>query len=233
MTQTSLKLLAVDLGAESGRAILGAFDGERISLSEVHRFPNSPGACRTACTGMCCACSARSARASRWPPSNRRRGWPRWASIPGGWISRCWTGAAGCWATLTTTATRAQTAWWRPPASVGREAIFEQTGIQFMQLNTLYQLLVEGAHDSPLPAAHTLLTMPDLFNYWLTGRRCASFQTRPPRSATIRAGGPGRAPCCSGWASPIDLPAHRAAGDGAGRPARRRGGGSRAGRTWR
>ena len=34
--------LAIDLGAESGRALLGRFDGERVVLEEVHRFPNVP-----------------------------------------------------------------------------------------------------------------------------------------------------------------------------------------------
>jgi len=33
--------LAVDLGAESGRVVLGRFDGGRVSLEEVHRFPNT------------------------------------------------------------------------------------------------------------------------------------------------------------------------------------------------
>src|SRR3954451_24535021 len=32
--------LAIDLGAESGRAMLGRFNGERITLEEIHRFPN-------------------------------------------------------------------------------------------------------------------------------------------------------------------------------------------------
>ena len=32
--------LAFDLGAESGRAVLGRFDGETIALEELHRFPN-------------------------------------------------------------------------------------------------------------------------------------------------------------------------------------------------
>ncbi|MBQ8966411.1 rhamnulokinase family protein [Ruminococcus sp.] len=36
------QVLAVDLGASSGRVILGRFDGERISLEEIHRFPNEP-----------------------------------------------------------------------------------------------------------------------------------------------------------------------------------------------
>src|SRR5262245_40201991 len=36
------KILAFDLGAESGRALIGAFDGERLQLDVVHRFPNGP-----------------------------------------------------------------------------------------------------------------------------------------------------------------------------------------------
>ncbi len=35
-------LAAVDLGAQSGRVAVGRFDGERLSVSEVHRFPNVP-----------------------------------------------------------------------------------------------------------------------------------------------------------------------------------------------
>ena len=34
--------LAIDLGAESGRALLGRFDGEHVTLEEIHRFPNEP-----------------------------------------------------------------------------------------------------------------------------------------------------------------------------------------------
>lgn len=41
MAKTS-DYLALDLGAESGRGLLGKFDGERIVLEEVHRFPNGP-----------------------------------------------------------------------------------------------------------------------------------------------------------------------------------------------
>ena len=38
----SLNYLALDLGAESGRAMLGQFDGERLQISEAHRFANLP-----------------------------------------------------------------------------------------------------------------------------------------------------------------------------------------------
>ena len=35
-------LAAVDLGAQSGRVAVGRFDGERLSVTWVHRFPNEP-----------------------------------------------------------------------------------------------------------------------------------------------------------------------------------------------
>jgi len=54
--------------------------------------------------------------------------------------------------------------------TVPRDQVFGYTGIQFMQLNTLYQLYAQKLAGSPaLGAAHRLLNMPDLFNYWLTG----------------------------------------------------------------
>ncbi len=57
---------------------------------------------------------------------------------------------------------------------VSRQEIYATTGIQFMQINTLYQLLsMEGSPQ--LGAADTLLTIPDLLNYWLTGERRAEY----------------------------------------------------------
>src|SRR5205823_4550449 len=59
-------------------------------------------------------------------------------------------------------------------ARVPRERIFEATGIQFMQLNTLFQLI--AMKESPmLEAAQTLLFVPDLFNYLFTGKRVSEF----------------------------------------------------------
>jgi rhamnulokinase len=58
-------------------------------------------------------------------------------------------------------------------AIVPREEIFRQTGLQFMQFNTLFQLLVMKLGGSPiLDVAETMLMMPDLFHWLMTGEKC-------------------------------------------------------------
>ena len=51
------KVLAVDLGASSGRVMLGSFDGEKISVEELHRFSNDPVIWGKPCIGIFSACS--------------------------------------------------------------------------------------------------------------------------------------------------------------------------------
>jgi rhamnulokinase len=61
-------------------------------------------------------------------------------------------------------------------AHVGREALYDRTGIQFLPFNTLYQLVAEQRRrPDHLARAATLLTMPDLLHFWLTGTRAAEF----------------------------------------------------------
>ena len=57
-------------------------------------------------------------------------------------------------------------------ARVPRREIFRQTGIQFMRINSLFQLLALTKAGSPqLDLAEHLLFIPDLFHYWLTGTK--------------------------------------------------------------
>ena len=59
---------------------------------------------------------------------------------------------------------------------VPRDEIYMATGIQFMSINTLYQLLSEvQAHDPILEGADKLLMMPDLFNHFLCGSDVAEY----------------------------------------------------------
>lgn len=167
MTAT-VDFAAVDLGAESGRVMLGRFDGSTLSLKEAHRFPNVP---------VCVLDSL------QWDVLRL------WGDIKHG-LARCSGGSlAGVgvdtWGVDFGLLGRdghllgnpvhyrdARTTGMMEAAfeRVGRVAIFEQTGIQFMPINSLYQLYSLVANHSPaLEAATALLTMPDLFNYWLCG----------------------------------------------------------------
>src|SRR5205823_11508768 len=56
------------------------------------------------------------------------------------------------------------------------ERLYAQTGIQRLPINTLYQLVsMRESRDPQLEAASTLLMIPDLFNYWMTGRAVAEY----------------------------------------------------------
>ena len=74
---------------------------------------------------------------------------------------------------------------------VPRERIYEITGLQFLPFNTVYQLLALKQAGSPLlDVAETLLMMPDLFGWLLTGRRAgeqtnaSTTQLLDPRTGT-------------------------------------------------
>src|SRR5690606_41753866 len=57
-----------------------------------------------------------------------------------------------------------------------REEIFAQTGLQFMELNSLFQLLaMQKRCDPVLDAAHTFLHISDLMHYWLTGEKVSEY----------------------------------------------------------
>ena len=57
-----------------------------------------------------------------------------------------------------------------------RALVFDRTGIQFMQINTLFQLLqMQRARSPLLEQAQTLLMMPDLLNFWFTGVKTTEF----------------------------------------------------------
>ena len=184
--------LAVDLGAESGRVVAGTFDGERVSLEEVHRFPNGP----VNVMGHLYWDVLR-----LW--SDIKAGLAKAAQRYGDRVAGIGLDTWGVDFGLLDVDDRllGNPVHYRDPRTdgmmerafekVSREAIFEATGIQFMQLNTLFQLVAMVEEKSPvLDAAQTLLMMPDLFNFWLTGRKANEFsdattsQCYDPRAGT-------------------------------------------------
>ncbi len=163
--------LAVDLGAESGRAILGSLTGDSLLLEEVHRFPNTPVRLPTGLYWD----SLRLFHEIQQGLANAGR--ERKMALDGIGIDTWGVdfGLLGRDGALVDNPrhyrdSRNNGMLERTFAAVPRTDIFAQTGIQFMQLNSLYQLYAMKLAASPaLEAAHTLLFMPDLFNYWLTG----------------------------------------------------------------
>jgi rhamnulokinase len=172
---TATHYLALDLGAESGRAIVGTIASGKLSLTETHRFANRPVA---RSTGLYWDVSnlwreikiGIAASASRFPlASLALDAWGVDFALLG-WDGKL-LGDPHHYRDTRTDGMLAQ-AFHRVP----RQQIFAQTGIQFMQLNTLYQLLAMSInHDPHLAAARTFLTIPDLFNHWLSGSLSCEF----------------------------------------------------------
>jgi rhamnulokinase len=169
--------LAVDLGAESGRVVAGRFDGTRITMEDVHRFPNGPVNVRGTLFWDILRL---------W--SDIKTGLARAAERYGTRISGIgldtWGVDFGLLASDDTLLgnpyhyrdSRTDHMMEVAFAKVPRAEIFVRTGIQFMQLNSLYQLLAMVEGGSPvLDAAETFLTVPDLLNFWLTGRKVSEF----------------------------------------------------------
>ena len=189
---SDLVFLAVDLGAESGRVVAGTFDGERVSLEEVHRFPNGPvnvmGHLHWDVFQLWSDIKAGLAKAAqRYGDRIAGIGLDTWG-VDFGLLDANDELLGNPYHYRDS---RTDGIMERVFEKISREAIFEATGIQFLQLNTLIQLVaMVEAHSPQLEVAQTLLMMPDLLNFWLTGRKANEFsdattsQCYDPRAGT-------------------------------------------------
>jgi rhamnulokinase len=174
---TSPSFAAVDLGAESGRVILGTLKKKKLQIQEVHRFSNG---------------GVRLGKNLHWDILRL------WGEIKTG-LSQAANQSDGnllsigldTWGVdyglLDSNDTLLGNPYhYRDSRTNGmmdsvfniisRDDVYAQTGIQFMQLNTLYQLYaMVQAYDPALSIAKTFLNMPDLFNFFLTGVKANEF----------------------------------------------------------
>ncbi|MFM8890733.1 MAG: rhamnulokinase family protein, partial [Planctomycetia bacterium] len=165
--------LAIDLGASGGRVVSGSFDGRLLELEEMHRFENGPVALggelvwdlvrlwHEVLVGL-------RAAAARHAQGVSSVGVDTWGVD---------------FALLTADdAVVANPVCYRDARTRGmieaaakimpRDEIFAATGLQFMEINSLYQLLaLKRRHPSLLAAADRLLMIPDLFHWMLCGER--------------------------------------------------------------
>jgi len=176
MTETT-HFIAIDLGASGGRVMLGRWDGARFDLEEMHRFENGPVTVQGRLFWD---------HLSLW--TNIKQGLANYAARydePVAGISvDTWGVDFGL---IDKNGNLIGNAYhYRDSGTDGmmekayeivpRAEIYETTGLQFMQFNTLYQLLARRQTDDPqLEMAETLLMTPDLFHYWLTGLKVAAY----------------------------------------------------------
>ncbi len=168
MSETS-KVLAFDFGASSGRAMLFTFDGEKLSIEEMHRFSNDPvtvggdfywdvlrlfheiktGILKTMHAGhtdiLSIGIDTWGVDFGLFDKNGKLLGNPHHYrdSRTDGMIEQA-------------------------DKEVGKRYIFDHTGLQFTFFNTLFQLMAIRK-DPSLSIAENLLFTPDIFNYFLTG----------------------------------------------------------------
>ena len=169
--------LAIDMGASSGRHIIGHFDGKRLNLEEVYRFENGPvemaGSLYWNFPGQWGHVAAGLQAAGALYGANIVSvGVDTWG-VDFGLLGRNDTllGIPFCYRDP-----RTDGAMERAFEIVSRDDIFANTGLQFMQFNTLYQLLaMKWAHSPVLDMAERFLMMPDLFHWLLSGVKANEF----------------------------------------------------------
>ncbi len=157
---------AVDLGATSGRVIVGGIDGGRLRMRTVHRFPNTPVETpdglhwnilelyRNTVEGLTTAAREEtdlvSVAVDAWAVDYALLRDGRMLGTPFHYRDG-----------------RTADAIERVHARVSPEELYAHNGLQFLPFNTLYQLAAEG---DALRWADSMLLIPDLFTYWLSGR---------------------------------------------------------------
>ena len=169
--------LAIDLGAESGRVVAGLFDGSRVELQELHRFRNGPvsvaGTLRWDLVNLWREIQTGLAKAgAQFGDSIRSIGVDTWG-VDFVLLSENeeLLGLPYCYRDDRTNGLLNHTLTQMP-----REEIFAQTGLQFMEINTLYQLVAMNQQNPALmDQAATFLMIPDAINWLLSGSKVVEF----------------------------------------------------------
>ena len=176
-------MAAVDLGASSGRVLLVRFDGRVLSLEEMHRFPNRPVMVHghrfwnilslwdDTLTGL--------RKAHQLAGTLDSIGVDTWGVDYGLVDTKGFLlGQPFQYRDSRTDGVMEQVF-----ARVPRDVLYARTGIQFLPINTLFQLYAhEHMQPGELAHAYRLLMIPDLLHSWL----CGSFTTEQTNASTTQ-----------------------------------------------
>ena len=169
------KVLAIDFGASGGRAILGTFDGKKISLEEVHRFSNDPV----------------TVRGTVYWDILRLFHEIKQGIIKAKQVSDFDSIAIDTWGVdfglidkfgvlvenpIHYRDTRTAGLIDECAEKISNKEFYSRVGIQFLELNTIYQLYaLKKYRPHILERAERLLFLPDLFGYMLTGKMTTEY----------------------------------------------------------
>lgn len=168
--------LAFDLGATSGRAVLGEMEGVKFAMREIYRFPNSflrlHGKYYWNIFGLYEAMKATFALCAQQGVEIDSVGIDAWG------VDFGYVGADGSLLGLPRAyrdpyTEKAPEAFFR---MIPRRELYQKTGIQILNFNSLFQLFSARREDfAPLKAAEEILFIPDLLSYLLTGVRVCEY----------------------------------------------------------
>lgn len=166
-TASTVRVAAVDLGATSGRVMSGRISGERVEINEMHRFPNAAVRVRGSLfwdvLGIHREMLKGVGEVARTGPLHGI-GIDSWA-IDHGLLDR---DGQLLGQVFSHRDARVDGIADKVVAEVGADRLYGTTGIQQLPFNTLYQL-VAARGTAALESAETMLLLPDLLGYWLTG----------------------------------------------------------------
>ena len=163
-------MAAVDIGAQSGRVVVGRLDGGRLGIEEVHRFPNQPvtaaGRLHWDVLQLFEQVVEGIAAAGRFAGDLDSVGVDTWG-VDFGLLDSDGTLLGN---PVHHRDRRTEGVMERVFARVPARELYERTGIQLLPINTIFQLaaVVEDGGRA-LAAADRLLLVPDLLHYWLSG----------------------------------------------------------------
>ncbi len=168
------KYLGIDLGAGSGRGIIGEFDGNKVKLKEIYRFENHLYRMNSySYWDFLQMYSHVKNMISKAYHEERAEGIgiDTWA-LDYGLVDRKGQLLGNVISYRSFTGTEADAASKR----ISRQKLFWQTGVGYLPFNTAYQLFGRVMNCDPLlEAAETMLLLPDLFMYYLTGVKTAEY----------------------------------------------------------
>ncbi len=165
---TAGSLAAIDLGASSGRVMIGRVGPRTLELQEVHRFPNDPVALPDGLHWDLLRIQFEVIAGLR--AAGRETGRLLGVAVDSWGVDYGLLDRAGSLigAPFHYRDPRTEAAIRAVHAVVPFERLYARTGTQFQPFNTVYQLTAEGGTPR-FEAARTMLLVPDLIGYWLSG----------------------------------------------------------------